>query len=96
MEEKEKNQNGKYFAIGIAIGLPLGIPFGIAIGNIAVGPAIGISIGVALGALLQSRYGKSDQDFLPTGRRKIISLVLIGIIILAMGGLLLTYFLGKS
>ena len=96
MEEEKKKHKGKYFAIGIAIGLPLGIPVGIAIGNIALGPAIGVSFGVAIGAILEARYDKSDQKFLPTGRRKIISLVLIGIIILAMGGLLLTYFLGKN
>ena len=96
MDEKEKKQKGKYFAIGIAIGLPLGIPVGIALQNIAIGPVIGISIGVALGAILEARYNKSGEDLLPTGRRKIVSILLIGIIGLAVGALLFTYFLGKG
>jgi hypothetical protein len=96
MEENGKKQKGKYFAIGLAIGIPLGIPVGIALENIAIGPAIGVSIGAVLGAVLEARYNKSGEDLLPTGRRKIISLVLIGIIVLAMGALLFTYFLSRN
>jgi hypothetical protein len=96
MEEEKKNQKGRYFAIGLAIGIPLGIPIGIAMENIAVGPAIGVSIGAGLGAVLEARYNKSEKSMLPTGRRKIISLVLIGIIALALGALLFTYFLERS
>ena len=96
MEENKKKQKGKYFAIGLAIGIPLGIPVGIAMGNIAIGPAIGVSIGIVLGAILEARYSKSEENMLPTGRRRIFSLILIGIIALAIAGLILTYFLAKS
>ena len=96
MEEKENKQKGKYFAIGLAIGIPLGIPVGLAMGNIAIGPAIGVSIGAALGVILEARYNKTGESMLPTGRRKIISLVLIGIIVLATGALIFTYFMARN
>jgi len=96
MEEGKKSQKGKYFAIGLAIGIPLGIPIGIAMENIAIGPAIGVSIGVGLGAVLEARYNRSEESMLPTGWRKIVSLILIGIIFLAFGALLVTYFMTKN
>ncbi|MBL7113811.1 MAG: hypothetical protein ISS19_17870 [Bacteroidales bacterium] len=96
MEEKVKKNKDKYFGIGIAIGLPIGIPIGIMLDNIAIGPAIGLSIGLVIGVILESRYNKSGNDMLPAGRRKIISILLIGIIGLAVGALLFTCFLGKG
>ena len=90
-------RHGRFLAgIGLAIGIPLGIPIGIAMDNIAVGPAIGVSIGAGLGAALEARYNKTEESMLPSGRRKIFSLILIGIILLALGGLLFTYFLARN
>ncbi len=96
MEENKKKMKVKYFIIGIVIGMPLGIVIGIAIGNIAIGPSIGLSFGAGLGVLLDARYNKTEENILPTGKRKIASIVLIGIIALAVMALLVTFFIEKS
>jgi len=96
MEENRKKQKGKYFIIGIAIGMPIGIVIGIAMENIAIGPAIGVSFGAGLGVALEAKYNKTEDNLLPTGRRKVFSLILIGIIALAMIGLLVTYFMARN
>jgi hypothetical protein len=96
MGKQDNPQKGKYFAVGLAIGIPLGIPVGLAMHNLAIGPAIGVSFGVTIGAILEARYNKSGEDLLPRGRRRIISLVLVGIILLGTAGLIITYFLGRS
>jgi len=96
MEENNKNQKGKYLGIGIAIGLPIGMAIGIAMDNIAIGPAIGVSLGAGVGIALEAKYNKTEENMLPTGRRKVFSLILIGIIALATAGLLITYFIARN
>jgi len=91
--EKKRYKKGHFIGIGIPLGMPLAIPLGLALDNITLGIALGPALGVAIGSVLESIYNPTPLEEEPAGRGggKAVLLILLGLGVLAGGGLLAFY-----
>ncbi len=90
-----KNRQGRNIAYWFPLGIGTGVALGLMFDNLALGIAIGTAVGAALGmAVNLSRTGAADSDGGTPGKPWIALIAVGGVVLLAVGAVLLYFLLG--